>query len=163
MQEAASLRVALTGFDIEIEHVGSTAVEGMSAKPIVDLMVGLRRPDDLERIVEAASRGGWEDLGEAGVAGRRYLRRRGSPDLNLHLVALDSGHWRHALALRDYLRTHPEERTAYSNAKTSAVAAGHTWLLAYSDAKAGYLAALVERALAWGASKPSGQASHSCS
>ena len=148
-KQAAILRRQLSGFDVEVEHIGSTAVEGMSAKPILDLMVGLRRPDDLEQIAGIASLAGWTDLGEAGVPGRRYLRLRDSLALNLHLVALDSPHWRRALALRDYLRAHASERDAYSHAKLLAVAAGRTSLLAYSDAKAGYVSALIERALEW--------------
>jgi GrpB-like predicted nucleotidyltransferase (UPF0157 family) len=148
-KEAATLRHRLDGFNVEIEHIGSTAVEGMRAKPILDLMAGLRRPDDIEQIVDIVSHAGWTDLGEAGVPGRRYLRRRDRLALNLHLVALDSPHWRGALALRDYLRAHADERKAYSNAKARAVSAGRTWLLAYSEAKARHVAALVERALAW--------------
>lgn len=143
--EAVTLRRRLEGFDVVIEHIGSTAVEGMSAKPILDLMVGMRRPASLEQIVVVVSQAGWLDLGEAGVPGRRYLRRRDELALNLHLVALDSPHWRGALALR----AHPDERRAYSEAKARAIAGGRTSLLAYSDAKSGHVAALVERALAW--------------
>jgi GrpB-like predicted nucleotidyltransferase (UPF0157 family) len=121
----------------------------MSAKPILDLMVGLRRPGDLERIAGIASMAGWTDLGEAGVPGRRYLRLRNALAVNLHLVALDSYHWQRALALRDYLRAHASERDAYSHAKLLAVATGRTSLLEYSDAKAGYVTALIERALKW--------------
>ncbi len=148
-EQVAVLRHQLRGFDLEIEHIGSTAVEGMSAKPILDLMVGLRGADDLELIAGIASLAGWTDLGEAGVPGRRHLRRRDSLALNLHLVAQNSSHWRQALALRDYLRTHASERDAYGDAKRHAIAAGHRCLLGYSDAKGGYVSALIERALWW--------------
>jgi len=69
----------------------------------------------------------------------------------VQLVELDGRLWRENTALRDYLRAHPEEAAAYAEAKRAAIAGGATTLLAYSAAKAPTLAALTERARAWGA------------
>ena len=148
-EEMAALGKLLSSYDARIEHVGSTAVEGMSAKPVLDLIVGLKDAEDVESAVDALKCAEWVDLGEAGVPGRRYLRRRGSRDANLHLVRRASRHWQAALVLRDFLWTHPAERHAYSEAKRQACAGGRNSLLAYSDAKRRYVTELIERAYMW--------------
>jgi GrpB-like predicted nucleotidyltransferase (UPF0157 family) len=96
---------------------------------------------------------GYEHLGEAGVQGRLYFRRRGRRSFNLHLVELGSDHWRNALALRDYLIAHPAERSRYVEAKRRAVADGRTTLLAYSEAKTAVLSDLIVRARVWAGSR----------
>ncbi len=132
-----------------IEPIGSTAVEGMRAKPVIDLMIGAAGYADVEVIAQRLARGGWQDMGEAGVAGRRHLRRRRGAPVNVHIVGLASEHWRNNLAIRDYLRAHPAARSAYSALKQSIIAEGADLLLAYSDRKAAFMAELLERALAW--------------
>lgn len=148
-QLARAVAELLHGLGAQIEHVGSTAVPGLAAKPIIDLLAGLPGGVGVE---EAASRlvgDGWQDLGEAGVAGRRYLRYRGANAANLHLVSLGREHWTNNLLLRDYLRSHPSEAAEYAAAKGDALQAGHTRLLAYSAAKADVIAALLSKAKAW--------------
>jgi hypothetical protein len=76
-QETARLRSALPGDLVaEIQHIGSTAVPGLDAKPIVDLMVGIGEPGRIAEVVERLERLGYESLGEAGVPGRWALRKR---------------------------------------------------------------------------------------
>ena len=76
-RETARLRNALPGDLVqEIQHIGSTAVPGLDAKPIVDLMVGIREPGQIAEVVERLERLGYESLGEAGVPGRWALRKR---------------------------------------------------------------------------------------
>jgi GrpB-like predicted nucleotidyltransferase (UPF0157 family) len=93
-----------------IEHIGSTAVPGLSAKPVVDMMLGV---DDLDRTREMLSRLqilGYESLGEADVPGRIYLRSRAERDFNLHIVVRGGELWINNLALRDLLRSDPAAR-----------------------------------------------------
>jgi GrpB-like predicted nucleotidyltransferase (UPF0157 family) len=132
-----------------VEHVGSTAIPGLDAKPILDLLVGLSDQQSIDDAARRLSAIGWQDLGEAGVVGRRYMRIRGRLASNLHIVLVGREHWANSLALRDYLRDHPEQALAYAAAKRDALNAGHTRLLAYSAAKAGCVAALLSRANSW--------------
>jgi GrpB-like predicted nucleotidyltransferase (UPF0157 family) len=127
-----------------IAHFGSTAVEGMSAKPIIDILIGTEHfpPDASTR--EALVALGYEDLGEAGVPGRIYLRMRGENAFNIALAAHGGDLWNDNLALRDYLRAHPDVALAYSEEKKRALAAGAT-LLAYSKNKADFVSTLVAR------------------
>jgi GrpB-like predicted nucleotidyltransferase (UPF0157 family) len=146
---AGRIETHLRDLAARIEHVGSTAVAGLAAKPILDLLVGLPDQQDIDEAARRLSAIGWQDLGEAGVAGRRYMRNRGCLASNLHIVLVDREHWANGLALRDYLRDHPEDALEYAAAKHEALNAGHTRLLAYSAAKAGPVAELLSKANAW--------------
>lgn len=129
-----------------IAHIGSTAVMGLDAKPIIDIMVGAGSVPPPEAWVAALASLGYEALGEAGVPGRWYFRRRTTSPSNLHIVLLEGDHWRANLALRDYLRRSSAARARYAEAKRAAIANGATTLLAYSDAKAAIVASLLDEA-----------------
>ena len=132
----------------DLEHTGSTAVPGLVAKPIVDLMLGVGQfPPDGE-FLKRIEILGWEALGEAGVAGRLYFRMRGTRQANLHVVLKSGTHWVNNLAFRDYLRKNADARERYANAKHQAVAHGARTLLRYSAEKADYLHTLLKEALA---------------
>ena len=146
--ERSRLGQALNLHAEQIEHIGSTAVRGLSAKPIIDVMLGVDTfpPDDdcIRRIVSL----GYESLGEAGVSGRLYFRRRGADAFNLHAVAIDGQHWMSNLALRGYLRINESARQRYATAKRAAIESGATDLIAYSRAKADVIADLLAEAMA---------------
>jgi GrpB-like predicted nucleotidyltransferase (UPF0157 family) len=129
-----------------VEHIGSTAVEGLEGKPIIDLLVGVRTLDPDARFLD------YEPCGEAGVPGRLYFRRRGLRPFNAHVVLHGGELWRDNVLLRDFLRAHPEEAQRYAQRKRDAIAAGATTLLRYSDEKGPLVAELVERARAWATS-----------
>jgi GrpB-like predicted nucleotidyltransferase (UPF0157 family) len=114
------------------------------SKPVVDILVGVD-PADADAVAERIAAAGYEDLGEAGVPGRRYLRRRAAHAYNVHIVELGGPLWRDNLALRDYLRREPGEAARYADEKRRALASGST-LLAYSAGKAAFVAELVSRA-----------------
>ena len=149
--DAAELAQALGERVGGIEHFGSTAVPGMSGKPIVDLLVGIVRWPMAVGEREALQALGYEYLGEAGVAGREYLRRRGARNTNLAVVEWQGGLWNENLMLRDFLRADPLAAAAYSQSKREAWSGGARSLLAYSAAKAATLAELLKRAREWGA------------
>jgi GrpB-like predicted nucleotidyltransferase (UPF0157 family) len=136
-QETARLRSALPGDLVpEIQHIGSTAVPGLDAKPIVDLMVGIVEPGRIAEVVERLERLGYESLGEAGVPGRWALRKRDvAQPSNIAIVAHEGEWWQLNLAVRDFLRANAEAARNYAFAKWHALSNGADMLLAYSDAK----------------------------
>src|SRR4051794_21604703 len=79
MQRLGSRAVAL-------EHFGSTSVPGCDGKPIIDVLVGLCEWPPPENVVQDLETMGYLNLGEAGVPGRLYLRRRAGPSLNTNLA-----------------------------------------------------------------------------
>ena len=151
-RERDRVRLGLATASLKFEHIGSTAVPGLAGKPIVDLMLGASPTvwAALEELRPRVVALGYEDLGEAGVPGRISFRKRTAlRAFNLALVEEGRAVWRDNLAVRDFLRAHPDEAAKYAAAKRAAIAGGATMLLAYSTAKAPALAALAEKARAW--------------
>ncbi len=121
----------------------------MAGKPVVDLLVGARDIDHANRLGEEATSLGYENLGEVLVPGRVYARRRGPPNFNFVAVEHEGDRWNYFLTLRDYLRAHPDEVEAYSQAKLHAIESGVTMFLDYSYKKGPFLKEMAERAVAW--------------
>jgi GrpB-like predicted nucleotidyltransferase (UPF0157 family) len=147
--ERDRVRLGLATASLKFEHIGSTAVSGVAGRPIVDLMLGASPIvwAALEELRPRVVALGYEDLGEAGIPGRICFRKRTAlRAFDLALVEEGGLLWRDNLALRDYLRAHPEEAAAYATAKREAIAGGATTLLAYSEAKKGILERLVREA-----------------
>lgn len=119
--EAARIRAALGDLVVAIEHVGSTALPGVPAKPVIDLVVGVRQLDlgpDGERVMR---RLGYVSRTRV-RAGRRYFRR-GTPRTHfVHLVEWESPQWREYIYFRDWMRARPDEAAEYAEFKRDLVA-----------------------------------------
>jgi NAD-dependent deacetylase len=144
-----AVRVAAALEAVAVEHVGSTAVPGLAAKPVLDLLAGLHsvalQPEQI-RAMEAL---GYECLGEFGLEGRIFFRKEADGRRTHHVHAVDHGgeNWRRHLAVRDFLRDHPEVAARYAEVKLAA-AASTSGRDAYWSAKAEYVSDLERRALA---------------
>lgn len=134
---------------ISIEHFGSTAVPGMKAKPVIDMMGLVRRIETVDGYASLLEAEGYEAAGEWGIEGRRLFRKGGDQRTHhLHFYQQDNSQIDRHLILRDYLLQHPEEVEAYSRFKEK-LAAIHESTSGYSPAKKKYVAQLERRALAW--------------
>jgi GrpB-like predicted nucleotidyltransferase (UPF0157 family) len=116
--EAARLRTALAGVAQRIEHVGSTSVPGLPAKPIIDIDVWVCDTTDEGRYVPAL-----EDLGYVLVLREpwwnehRMLTRADAPRVNLHVFPSTAPEPLRHLLFRDWLRSHEDDRDLYADAK----------------------------------------------
>jgi GrpB-like predicted nucleotidyltransferase (UPF0157 family) len=147
--DAAEITRVLADRVRAVEHFGSTAVEGLDGKPIIDILVAVAQwplPDAGRRCFDAL---GYEYLGEAGVKGRQYFRRRAAHATNLAVVELGGSLWSDNLALRDYLRAHPDAAQRYAQEKRAAWDQGARMLLSYSSSKGAYVADLLAKARQW--------------
>lgn len=150
-QAAAEVRRLLAVELLATFHVGSTAVRGLAAKPIIDLLGVARSLDAVEARDEALFRAGWQPLGAHGIPGRRFYRKGDDTLHTHHLHIYHSGHPEISaqLAFVAYLTTHPDEAAAYADLKCH-LAGEHPWDIgAYVAGKDEYVRALRERALAW--------------
>jgi GrpB-like predicted nucleotidyltransferase (UPF0157 family) len=109
---------------VAIEHVGSTSVPGLSAKPIVDVLIGLRELSLSEEEIDAMRALGYEYLGEHGLPGRLFFRKEPRTH-HVHVVENGGEHWERQLAFRDVLRSDAEERQRYDAFKRRLAAEGH--------------------------------------
>jgi GrpB-like predicted nucleotidyltransferase (UPF0157 family) len=118
--EATRMRQALAPWVVDIQHIGSTAVPGLAAKPIVDVMPGIRSLADADKCIAPLVALGYEYMGEYGIPGRHLFGVwRGDLTMyHVHMVEWDSPFWRRHLLFRDYLRRHPEARDEYGALKS---------------------------------------------
>jgi GrpB-like predicted nucleotidyltransferase (UPF0157 family) len=108
-------------------------------------------PGGVERRNRAS---GYEDFGEIFIPGRLYLRRRGPPHFNVAMAEEGGLFFRAQVAVRDYLRAHPDEVRAYAEEKRKAYDRGARLFSTYSQQKNAFVTSLVERALAWANASP---------
>ena len=106
---------------VAIEHIGSTAVRGLAAKPIIDIMVAVRHLIDAGECIEPLQSIGYEYVPEfeVEIPERRFFRK-GPPEArthHIHMIELTSEFWGRHLLFRDYLRTHPEAAQQYYQLK----------------------------------------------
>lgn len=147
--EAIRLRiaVALEGIAAAFEHVGSTAVPGLAAKPIIDIDVLLISASDLPSAIEKLTRLGYEHRGDLGVAGREAFKPpAGDFPHHLYVCPPDSQAYRRHLAFRDYLRLHPDEARAYAQLKRELAAKFGEDRDAYTQAKSSFVEEVLRRA-----------------
>lgn len=146
--------IAMLGVTIAgIEHFGSTAVEGFPAQPVVDILMGVQALSAFSGTTFRTL--GYDFLGEVGMPGRLCYRKRPTihdrqcASINLQVAQMGSEHWERGIALRDYLRSHPDEARAYAEHKLRCLDQGAWTLLHYSERKARYMSELANRAVAW--------------
>ena len=125
---------------VEIHHIGSTAVPGLAAKPIIDILIevtDLSALDSLDGEMEAI---GYEPKGEFGIPGRRYFRK-GGDERTHHIHAFAQGDFnvtRH-VAFRDYLRANPDVAREYGELKKRVALECQNDIDRYCDGKDAYI------------------------
>jgi len=105
-EEKARLLEGVATYPLAIEHVGSTAVCGLSAKPIIDIAISVRQISDSERCVIPLEGIGYKYRGEQGIPCRDFFAKGELRTHHLHIVEAASDFWRNHLLLGDYLRQH---------------------------------------------------------
>ena len=144
-EERAVIGWAFAGSAPAVEHVGSTAVPGLGAKPVIDVMVGVTQLSEAESRIGALEAVGYEYVQkyEIELPERRYFRkpRLGPRTYHVHCVVKGSDFWVRHLAFRDYLRAHPESAEAYYELKRDlAVRFTKT---EYTDAKSSFIESIL--------------------
>lgn len=131
---------------LAIEHVGSTSVPNMCAKPIIDLDV-IVRPEDVPAAISAVEALGYRHEGNLGVNGREAFRWVAEfPEHHLYVCPQGSPALERHLLVRDYLRRHPEAAREYAEVKRQLAQKYHDNRTKYQAAKAEFVDALMEKA-----------------
>jgi GrpB-like predicted nucleotidyltransferase (UPF0157 family) len=149
--ELRRLREALGPVARRLEHVGSTAVPGLAAKPIVDLQVSVGSLEPRAAYVEPLQELGYLFAPVPGFPDHHFFGR--PPERprshHVHVCVLGSTHELRHLAVRDFLRAHPAEAASYAALKRRLAGRHPGDRLAYMAGKDPYVAALERRALRW--------------
>ena len=145
--EAARIKTALGGKDVEVHHVGSTSVPGLAAKPILDIVL----------LVEdsAVEHSYAPDLQAVGYSfhvrephwHQHRLFKGDNPRVNLHVFTSGSAEAARMLAFRDWLRNHPSDRRLYERTKRDLATRQWAYVQDYADAKSTVVNEILLRAL----------------
>lgn len=134
---------------LRIDHVGSTAVLGLAAKPVIDVDIVLAKRDDVAELIERLKRVGYRWRGDLGVTGREAFSYLGETELPSHhlyvVVENNRAHLDHLL-LRDLLREHATAREQYADLKIQNAELANDNMDTYVAAKAHFVAELLTRA-----------------
>ena len=119
----AEIEAALGDLLLRVEHVGSTSVQGMSAKPCIDIDVVIRDDSVFADVVQRLDAVGYIHEGNLGIKGREAFKYTDKPHLmahHLYVCPKDSEELRRHVAFRDFLRGNPEAVKRYSRVKETA-------------------------------------------
>jgi GrpB-like predicted nucleotidyltransferase (UPF0157 family) len=139
-EEAARIISAIGLLALGVEHYGSTAVPGLRAKPIVDLLIGVAHIDDGLRIIEPMGGLGYDYAGSQGIPEHHIFGRPVIRGYLAHVVVREGDQWKSCLRFRDRLRGDPELRSAYQELKNR-LATETTSRAAYTAGKSEFIIA----------------------
>lgn len=152
-REAERVRPVFGERLVALHHIGSTAVPGLPAKPVIDMLAVVSSVHALDTQAGQFEALGYEVMGEFGLPGRRYLRRddpRGVRTHQIHAYAQESSSEieRH-LNFRDYMREHREAARAYAKLKRLLANDCRGDMGCYSDGKTAFIREAEQRAALW--------------
>lgn len=130
----------------DIAHIGSTSVPGMIAKPMIDMMVGLRTLADVSALVPILQGLGYEYKGEFGIPDRHFFTLGDPTTHHVHMVHHGGPFWRLNVLFRDHLRNHPDEARAYEALKRGLAAKFANNREAYTKGKDAFIRSMLHRA-----------------
>lgn len=148
--EADKIRGALGERTLLLEHVGSTSVPGLAAKPILDILLVVANSADESAYVPALEQAGYVlRIREPNWYEHRLLRGIGLA-VNLHVLSPDCAETERMLLMRDWLRTHPDDRELYERTKRQLALKTWQFVQNYADAKTAVVEDILARARAAG-------------
>lgn len=146
-REEARIRSVLGAKALVVEHVGSTSVPGLAAKPIIDVVLAVADSSDEESYVPALEAEGYVlTIREEDWFEHRLFKGSGT-NINLHVFSNGATEIDRMLAFRDHLRTNPGDRTRYEDVKRELASQDWKFVQNYADAKSGAIAEIMKRAL----------------
>ena len=154
-KEAQMLWNAIGNRVADIQHIGSTAIKGMSAKPIIDIAVAVEVIDIAPSLTQSLKAIGYDNRGKWGGIEGHYFFRKGNPrEYFLHVFEKQSDFWRRRLAFRDYLIAHKDVALAYQTLKMNLAALYPDDRGAYTCNKKAFVEEITDIALKAGFSHP---------
>lgn len=151
-EESARIAATLGHVLVAIHHVGSTAITGITAKPVIDMLVEVEDVHLLDVHADRLGALGYEAMSEFGIPGRRYFRKNdaaGTRTHQIHAFAVGATEVHRHLAFRDSLRANPDQARRYEQRKHDLAARYPEDVQAYTDGKTDMIAELDALAAHW--------------
>ncbi len=151
-RESSLVARAMDDLVVAIHHIGSTAIPGISAKPIIDMVAAVSDVALLDEKRQEMAALGYEAMGEFGMSGRRYFRkndRHGNRTHQVHAFKTGSTQIERHLAFRDFMRTHADHAKLYDALKRELAERYPTDTASYTDGKDEFIQEMDARAATW--------------
>lgn len=146
-QEKELITAALKQEIIDIQHIGSTSVPGLSAEPIIDILVAVNKLNTAETYSSQLQKINYQYIYYAENVDRLFFRKGTPCTHHVHIVEYDSWtYWRHIL-FRDYLLAHPQTAQQYEQLKREMAIKFKTDMNAYAESKTVFIQSIVALAL----------------
>lgn len=154
--EKTLLLDVFSGLAISIHHIGSTAIPGIKAKPVIDIMIIAQDIEKVDELNPAMIQLGYNPHGEYGIPGRRYFNKdtEGVRSHHVHSYAPGNPEIEAHLNFRDYLRAHPDEAQAYSQLKETLAAQYRHDSVTYTESKSDFVQRILNLASPWRKENP---------
>jgi len=145
-REKVALEALLGSMILAIEHIGSTSIPGMVAKPIIDIAIGVVDFEEAKTCIPLIESLGYEYKGEFGIPHRHYFVK-GDPRLfHIHMSEVSCAEWQNTLLFRDYLRIHPDMAEEYAQLKLQLAKKHPQDREAYLDGKTAFVEKVLQMA-----------------
>lgn len=146
--EKKRIRAALGSEAHRIEHIGSTSIKGLKAKPIIDILVGVSNLGEVSSNVRALHNIDFEYVPKPEFKDRLFFRKGlwGQGSCHLHICEMNGSEWIEKLLFRDYLRLHPEVAEQYAILKTELASKYPFDRPAYTKSKEPFIQSIIEKA-----------------
>ncbi|GLB61812.1 MULTISPECIES: GrpB family protein [Bacillaceae] len=146
--EKFKLKEILSEKVISIEHIGSTSIEGLVAKPILDIAIGVNDLEVVNEFIEPLKQIGYEFVYHKEFPERRFFRkgkwRAGTH--HLHFYQFEGEHWNNQILFRDYLRNNPDVMREYHQLKIDLARNYRFDRVAYTENKAPFIKKVLQKA-----------------
>jgi len=144
------LRRALGEVALRIDHIGSTSIPGLAAKPIMDIQISVAAFEPLDAFRQPLERLGYIFRADNAERTKRYFRETpGTPREHIHVRKAGSWGEQFALLFRDYVRTHPDEAAQYAAIKRDLAERYRDDRHRYTEAKNPFIWSVMQRATGW--------------
>ncbi|MBD1382855.1 GrpB family protein [Metabacillus arenae] len=139
---------AVGAFLVGIQHIGSTSIKGLGAKPIIDIMAGVHDLANYKSLVEPLNSIDYEYVSKENFPDRKFFRKGpwGKGTVHLHVCEHKSLEWEEKILFRDYLRNHPNKRDEYFNLKNALAQKYKLNRSAYTEAKTEFIRNIISLA-----------------
>jgi GrpB-like predicted nucleotidyltransferase (UPF0157 family) len=145
-REKDFIRRAIPSPSNTIEHIGSTSVPGLCAKPVIDILIGIGKFNDGFTFVGPLKNIGYHFKGENGIPFRHYFEKGDPRTHHIHMVEKDGAFWKEHILFRDYLRSHIGAMQSYADLKRTLAEKYPNNRDAYLESKAEFIQGIIKKA-----------------
>jgi GrpB-like predicted nucleotidyltransferase (UPF0157 family) len=137
--EKSRLQEVIGAYVLDIQHVGSTSIPGMIAKPIIDIAIAVQSFEDATVCIKPIEQLGYEYRGEFGIPRRHYFTKGDPRTHHIHMNEISSRDWLDQITFRNYLIQHPGVAKEYAELKVKLAQSYPTNRQLYTESKAPFI------------------------